>query len=58
MVRVAIELLEDPAEVPSRAAELIGVAAALAEAELARIKYWKDPTLFRFTQLFQARIRS
>jgi hypothetical protein len=58
MVRIAIELLEDPAEVPSRAAGLIGVAAALAEAELVRIKYWKDPTLFRFTQLFQARIGS
>lgn len=58
MVRIAIELLEDKAKVPPRAAELIGVTAGLADVELAQIKYWKDPVLLRFTELFRARIRS
>jgi hypothetical protein len=30
----------------------------LAEAELAQIKYWNDPTLFRFTDLCRSRIGS
>jgi hypothetical protein len=58
MVRIAIELLEDKAKVQSRAAELIGVTADLAEVELAQIKYWKDSVLLRFTELFRARIHS
>jgi hypothetical protein len=56
MVLIAIELLEDAAEVPPRVAGLIGVVATMAEAELARIKYWKDPTLLRFIELFRTRI--
>jgi len=56
MVRVTVELLEDPSEVPSRAAILISVVKEYAEAELARIKYWKDPTLLRLTELYRARI--
>ena len=57
MVRIAVELLEDKAKVPPRAAALIGVTAGLAEKELAQIKYWKDPILLRFTELFRSRIR-
>jgi hypothetical protein len=30
----------------------------LAEAALAQIKYWKDPILFRFTDLYRSRIGS
>jgi len=56
MVRVTTELLEDPLEVPPRAAILIGVVKDDAEAELARIKYWKDPALLRLTELYWARI--
>jgi hypothetical protein len=56
MVRVTTELLEDPLEVPPRAAILIGVVKDDAEAELARIKYWKDPALLRLTELYRARI--
>ena len=41
---------------PPRAAILIGVVKDDAEAELARIKYWKDPALLRLTELYRARI--
>ena len=58
MVRIATELLEEKVKVPHRAAELIGVTAGLADVELAQIKYWKDPVLLRFTELFRARIVS
>jgi hypothetical protein len=55
MVRVAIERLEGTAGIPSRAFALIGIVAGLAETELARIKYWKDPVLLRLTELYRSR---